>query len=94
MGNSTVHELIDLCASPGERRFFQALGMCLGYSTWAEDRKVMMEEGSKKGEEVAVRHKPQEWSGNAQRLVRGSLSLSPLPPPPTPLRLFLMIHFF
>lgn len=43
-GSCFVSDLIQRCTSLEQRSFFQALGMCLGYESWAGDWKGMMME--------------------------------------------------
>lgn len=75
-GSCFVNDLIQCCSSPEQRRFFQALGMCLGYEKWAEDWKEMMTE-RRVGLEVGVvgeesDHRPVAELSTAREVSGGS----------------------
>ena len=52
--SSTVNDLLKHCVTPEQRRFFQALGMCVGNERWAEDRRTMLQQARLEGEEVST----------------------------------------
>ena len=39
-----MEDMISLCATAGQRRFLQELGMCIGVRKWADDVSRMWEE--------------------------------------------------
>lgn len=53
-GSCFVNDLLQHCTSSDQRRFFQALGMCLGYERWVEDWKEMVTEEKGAGQEEGV----------------------------------------